>query len=505
MFGPAGHLNPILEVVSNALPPAAPVYLVGGAVRDLLTGRPVHDLDFALPSRAIPAARKVANALSGAFFPLDSARDTGRVIVTQSDGARLVLDFTAFRGPDLESDLRDRDFTVNAIAVDLRQPDKLVDPLGGAADLRLGLLRPCSEQSFLHDPIRILRLVRQAVGLELKIPKNTLHLARQALPGLANVSTERVRDEIFRILDLAQPATALRLMDMLGVLPAVLPEMEALKSVRQSPPHIDDAWPHTVGVVQQLAELLAILGRQHDPEAAASWASGMLSIRLGRYRQQIYEHLNTPLNPDRQPRSLLLLAALYHDAGKASTRQENASGAVRFIGHDQAGAQLVCQRGEALHLSNLEIERLQRIVQQHMRPLLLAHDGSAPSRRAVYRFFRDTGPAGVDICLLSLADTLATYGPALPKQTWLDLLDTVRILLEAWWEQPEQRVDPPPLVDGRQLMTSLGLQPGPLVGQLLEAIREAQAAGEIQDGAQALALARAEYQNLSADKRPTQG
>jgi len=142
-------------------------------------------------------------------------------------------------------------------------------------------------------------------------------------------------------------------------------------------------------------------------------------------------------------------------------------------------------------LSNLEIERLGCIVRHHMRPLWLAQAPGLPSRRAVYRFFRDTGAAGVDICLLSLADTLATYRTALPQETWLRQVEVVRSLLEAWWEKREKEIAPPALVNGNDLQSLFQLAPGPLIGQLLEAVREAQAAGELKNQEEALDFVRA--------------
>jgi tRNA nucleotidyltransferase/poly(A) polymerase len=113
----------------------------------------------------------------------------------------MVLDFAAFRGPDLESDLRDRDFTINAIALDLSQEGKLIDPLDGALDLRTHTLRACAATSFEADPVRILRAARIATAFKLKIAPDTLRLLHLAIPLLGQVSPERVRDEIFKILD----------------------------------------------------------------------------------------------------------------------------------------------------------------------------------------------------------------------------------------------------------------------------------------------------------------
>jgi poly(A) polymerase len=142
-------------------------------------------------------------------------------------------------------------------------------------------------------------------------------------------------------------------------------------------------------------------------------------------------------------------------------------------------------------LSNPEIERLASIVRYHMGPINLAQMGELPSRRAIYRFFRAAGAAGVEVCLLSLADTLATYGPALPQETWIHQVEVVQKLLEAWWEQPEETISPPVLLNGYDLMQQFNLKPSPQVGQLLEMVREAQAAGELHDRPQAYAFVRA--------------
>src|SRR3990170_322036 len=487
--------HPILDRIIPALPPGVPVYLVGGAVRDAMLARPSHDLDFVLPAHALQIARQVADGIGGAFYPLDEERNYGRAIFTETDGTRLVLDFSGYQGADLESDLRGRDFTVNAMAVEARQSQTLFDPLGGAADLHARQLRACSIDAFIADPIRILRGVRLAAAFDFHIQPDSRQLMRQATHLIPRVSPERLRDELFRILDGPRPAAALRGLELLGVLPFVLPELAALKGLKQPSPHIHDAWNHTLDVLNKFHDVLEVLGRQHDPETAASLHMGQISLRLGRYREQIDTHLAAALNPERSLRSLLFLAALYHDIGKPETYSTDDEGRIRFFDHDQVGAQIASQLAHALQLSNAEITRLKTVVRDHMRPLLLANSGRLPSRRAIYRFFRHAGPAGVDLCLLSLADVLATYGPALPQDLWANHIEVVRTLLSAWWEQPSESVSPPSLLTGHDLISELGLSPGPLIGQLLEAIREAQAVGQIQDRAAALSFARSYLAN----------
>jgi putative nucleotidyltransferase with HDIG domain len=490
-------LNEILEIV----PADLPIYLVGGAVRDVLLGKDVHDLDFALPSASLETARRLANRLQAAYFPLDKERETGRVIRIDSYGKKMILDFALFRGQDLEADLRARDFTINAMALDLRHSLALLDPLGGAADLHAKLLKACSSTSLEDDPVRVLRAIRLAAAYNLHIQPETRKKMRQATDLLSGVTAERKRDEFFRILEGPQPATCLRALEMIGALPGITPEILNLRGLTQSPPHISDAWTHTLDVLAHLDSVLSILAEVYYPEAASNLYAGELSLRLGRYRQQITEYLAIELSEGRNLRGLLFLAALYHDAGKPATQQSEPSGRIRFFDHDQVGARIISQRGSELHLSNPEIDWLNQVVRNHMRPILLAKLEGGLSRKAIYRFFRTTGETGVGVCLLSLADTWATYGPGLPQEIWQKQVDSVRELLEAWWENPQESVHPPVLVNGHDLITLFGLEPGPRLGEILEKIREAQATGLVQSREQALDYARilSESQQPSGD------
>lgn len=490
------NLHPLLEKIINVLPPDVEVYLVGGAVRDLLTNRLSPDFDFAVPSKGISIARTVANAINADFMVLDDERDTGRVIVTEETGSIVYLDFAAYRGATLEDDLRDRDFTINAIALNLRD-FTIIDPLNGGGDIRAKLIRACSPNSLEHDPVRILRAVRQAAAFGFSIDKNTRELMKAAADKIGNVSVERLRDEVFKMLGGPKPAASIRALEMLGVLKHLMPELLNMKGVMQSPPHIHDVWTHTLAVVDQLDDLLtSSLRIDFDPEKTSDMFMGLVSLKIGRYRDQIAKHFADPLNPNRSHRSLMFFAALYHDVCKPETRFVDETGRVRFFDHDLKGAEVVAERARNFNLSNDEIERLQTIVRHHMRFHFFADrmekENQPPSRKAVYRFFRDSGKAGVDLVLLALADVRGTRGNELTQKSWTANLDIARILLESYWERPQEIIDPPRLLDGNELMKALDLKPGKLVGQLLELIRENQAAGKIADREQALVFAREE-------------
>src|SRR6185503_14875868 len=177
--------SPLIDKVRDALPNQE-IHLVGGAVRDMLLERLSRDLDFALPSNGISSARRVANVLKADFMVLDDQRDTGRVIMIESDGARTFLDFAKYRGTTLDEDLRTRDFTINAIAYDLRA-STIIDPLNGASDLRAKTIRACLQTSITDDPVRILRAVRQAAAFDFKIERETRTSMRQGAHLLPNI------------------------------------------------------------------------------------------------------------------------------------------------------------------------------------------------------------------------------------------------------------------------------------------------------------------------------
>ena len=488
-------LPPLIDRIKNTFPPEQEIYLVGGAVRDLLISRLSPDFDFALPSNGISLARKVANHLDADFLPLDDERDTGRVVVTNEDGTRTFLDFAAYRGANLEEDLRARDFTINALALNLRD-NTIIDPLNGANDIRAKVIRACSSTSLSDDPVRILRAVRQAAAFGFTIDKPTREWMKQSTGQLGRISPERLRDEIFKILQGPKADASIRALDMLGVLSNLMPELLKMKGVEQSLPHVYDTWTHTLAVLDYLDQTISGLRVGYDAETTNDMFTGLLGLRLGRFREQIAQHFAQPLNIDRSHRSLLFFAALYHDVCKPDTKTHDETGRIRFFDHDMQGAEVAAERARSFNLSNDEVERIHMIIKNHMRIHFfgsrLLNEKQTPSRKAIYRFFRDTGKASIDLILLGLADLRGTSANELTIDTWTAYLDVARILLENYWEHPEEVVAPPRLLDGHELMKELNLKPGPVIGQLLEIIRENQAAGKIENREQALSFAREE-------------
>ena len=469
----------------------APVYLVGGTVRDAYLGRPVKDIDLATPGDGLDIARRLADALGGAFYPLDAARGVGRAVLARAD-ERFLIDVARFRGDSLEADLRARDFTINAMAVDLGGDlGAVIDPLGGIDDLEARRLRLCAPNAIADDPTRALRAVRLSVALRLTMTPEAREAIRQDGGRLYDIAAERVRDEFMAILQGPDPAGALRVLDALDLVDVVLPEVAAMRGLAQSQPHAFTLWEHTLRVVESLDAVLQTISPARTDNTAAKAGLGIMAVQLDRFRADLGAHLAQPWPDDRHTRGLLVLGALLHDAGKPATKTVEDDGRMRFFNHDHVGAAIAEARCQALRLSRSEVRRVTDVVRYHMRPMMLANEPQV-SGKAIYRFFRDARDgAGVDVCLLALADYLGTVGVNLDLADWSHYVGVVAMLLGAYFEQRRKVIEPPTLLKGDDIQAALGIPAGPLIGELLEALREAQASGEVATREEAIAFVKA--------------
>ena len=481
---PDERTHRIFDTILGSLAAPMPVYLVGGAVRDRLLDLPVHDLDFVVPSSSLQLAAALRRKLGAVGFTLDDERQTARLILEQGKDSELILDFVSFTGGSLAEDLSNRDFTINTLAVALDQPDLLIDLLGGERDLQEKRLRAASARSMELDPLRVLRGVRLALAYHLTIEPGTLGLMRNSVSSLERVSSERVRDELFKILECEDLEKAFRLMDALELTEQVFPELRAVKQVPAYPPHVHDLWAHTLRVMRYLQDFWGFLRTGELPDTNLFLREACAALMP--YAENLREMLSVPVQANRTRWSLLLLAALYHDTGKPAAQTSDSQGRIRFIGHDRLSATLVTARAQALMLGRGEVDYLQQMAANHMRLHFFSKEGTQLSDRACYRFFRDLGEIGLDAVLLSLADMLAAYEDTLEPAKWQRELRAALALMEAWFTRREQVVEPKLLLDGDDLQREFNLFPGALIGELLAQLREAQASGEVCTRSEAL-------------------
>lgn len=431
----------------------APVYIVGGAVRDALLSRPIKDLDLATPGDSTAIARKIANTLpNGALFIMDQERGVARAIIETMHG-KMNVDVARFRGDesDILADVTDRDFTINAMMVDLKGDlSLLIDPLNGERDAAEKRIRRCNPDSVSSDPIRALRAIRQSTQLGFRIDADTLADVRAAAPLIARVSAERVRDELFNIFNLPRPSAALRVMHQINLLDAVVPVTAAEEAFAT----IDRMSGFVQGIIPGNTDTLT-----------PDFSYGMALMQLNRVRKQLADHLLRVWAAQREHRALLMLLAL-----------------VQELPPEQVALQ-----ADTLRLSNDEKKRL--IAAADARATVMAMPELTPLIQ--HRFWYALDDAGVDVCLLTLANYLAEQGVHIQQTPWLQVVDRVRALLETYYLAYDEIVAPPPLVSGRDLMDGLNLEPGKHIGVLLDALREAQVTGEVQTVDDALQFARA--------------
>jgi poly(A) polymerase len=458
-------------------------YLVGGSLRDILLGRPVRDIDLAVAADPLAVSRELAELLGGAPVPLDAERGVARVVLP-ANAPITNIDLTPLHG-DIESDLARRDFTVDAMAVPLDGlggAPKLIDPCDGEGDLERRLVRAADDDVFRDDGLRLLRGIRLCAELGFSLEESTAARMRRDAGHLRSAAPERQRDELARMLATARAGEALRRLDEIGLLDIVFPEVTAARGVEQPKEHYWNVFDHALETV---AAFDWMLGREPPAQRrqAAYWRE--LWQQLGWY-PGLRDHFDEEVVEGRSWAVLLKLAGLLHDVSKPETRAPDKTGRIRFFGHAKLGAEKAGRVMRRLRFSGREAKLVALMVREHLRPMQLANQGP-PTRRALYRYFRDTGDAAVDVLLLTLADHCAARGPRMRLDGWRNHITYVRYIL-ARRHLDETLAAPPRLLTGNDVMQTLGVGPGPAVGRILAAVAEAQGAGEIATREEALAL-----------------
>ncbi|WP_461245799.1 CCA tRNA nucleotidyltransferase [Treponema sp. R6D11] len=424
-------IDPVLkEIASIFNDNGKQVYIVGGAVRDMIRGKEIHDWDLAtdaLPEEVTDFVRRargkviptgIKHGTVTVLYKNHSAEvTTFRTESTYSDGRR--PDQIKYAS-DIQEDLSRRDFTMNAIA--LRLPDgEIVDPFNGAADIKAKIIRCVgnAEMRFNEDGLRPLRAVRFAAQLGFEIEKNTLDAINGALSVSAKVSWERVRDEIDKILASPVPSQAFLLMEKTGLLELFLKELSACRDIEQKGFHSFDVLDHSLLACNYAAE-------------------------------KNYSHQ-------------VRLAALLHDIGKPSVRKMDESGVWTFYRHEEIGADMCDKLLRRLRYSNEVIESVCHLVKEHM-----FHYTEDWSNSAVRRFIARVGEDSLkDLYLLRRADAFALGGKETEPMNLTALADRVeKVLAEKHAFTIKDLA-----VSGNDLMT-IGIEGGKTMGIILKELLE---------------------------------
>jgi poly(A) polymerase len=479
-------------------------YLVGGSVRDLLLQKACTDWDIAATGDVPALARRLANSLHGYFAHMHDKASRVIVKVPEHD---ITIDISPLYHGNIEEDLRERDFTINAIALSLDNAvaylsgkDTLIpiDPLQGAPDLAQRRLRAVNEKVFQRDPLRMLRAFRFMMLYQLTLDEHTAQMLTRDASLLLQAAPERTHDELYALLRPPGATERLRQLDQYGLFMTLMPEFARARGMPQPALHYWDVFDHslqTVAALEQLADELYKSPeelRRSPFDLTGEGSIAELQTLLHEAEQQRIFQWDALVKP------VMKLAALLHDIGKPITYSVDNEERIRFYNHPQAGVPLAQDIMQRISASTHDRRLVQQVVAHHMRPGQLS--GDEVTTRAIRRFFVDLGPTGIYVALVSLCDHLAMRGPLPLNERWTRHLSTVLLLLHKYIRE-RQHITPPRLLQGNELMHRLKLEPGPIVGQLLEYIAEAQAEGTIHSKEEALWFAQDKLQQLESSSR----
>jgi poly(A) polymerase len=466
------------ELLKEAFAMDSSCYAVGGAVRDLILKRHIHDLDIA-SFEAEKLSKNLARRLKAKLIVLDDVNIVFRLILNPSYKITRQIDIAKIQGRAIEEDLLRRDFTINAMALSARD-GVIIDPREGLKDIFRKLLHCESKKILRADPLRILRAFRIAAQLDFKIEDKTLRLIAQTKNLVGKPAGERIQGELMALLEIPSSSVWLKLMDQAGVLTSLFKELEPSRTTAVEYYGNGGVLKHSLETASRADFLLRHLSRVFPEQG-----------------NLIIQRLNATGSFPTQ-RATIVLAALLHDVSKPETARL-VKGRLHFFGHDSLGAAKTAKMLEKLRFSRERILTVKTAILHHLRPGYLA-EAPAVTDKAVYRFFRDVKDQALPVLLASWADhasylpekSLIRLLPLASRQIGEDLrkirpvkfqktirhLQTVSLLMRRFFDS-EKKVVPKPLINGNDVMKALKIPPGPKIGEILEKIREAQATGKI--------------------------
>jgi poly(A) polymerase len=444
----------IFESIKKVVPSSVQIYLVGGAVRDIILGKKVRDFDFVIEGLVRPVGRNLANELNGKFYVLDDDRNMVRVLLNADSDEYYCIDISQLNGSTLEEDLYSRDFTINAIAIDFIQKNKFIDPMGGVSDLKEKKLRMCNLESIKSDPLRGMRAIRMAVDYDLTMDGDLIHALNEIRPFLSVASVERYRDELFKILDGEKTVTAVRLLDKYAFLDFLFPGKN---------PTNDEAlydW------LRSAEHLINILAREFREDESSNLISGMAVLKLGSFRDQLNEFFYHDNNLIHERRSLLIFSII----ARFYRTEENS----------RSVSEILKSRSKKMLLSTAEMKLIIKSYEAFME-LHSLFNLEEYSDVVIYRYFQKFGDYGIDGIFLKLIETHINKDILRDSALWTKVLDHAARYFDAWFNHFDTIIKPKPLLSGDQISKLFNIPAGPEIGELKNAILEAQIENLITD------------------------
>ena len=427
------------------------IYLVGGTVRDSLLNRKTYDRDLiVLDEDARVFSEKLAKVLDATFIPLDEQNKIYRLVLKDKVN---YLDITNPIENDLDKDLLRRDFTINALAMDI-YTGEVLDKCGGKEDLLQGVIRMISEKNFDDDPLRILRAYRFQAGLGFEIEPVTLKAIEKRVSEIYKPAIERINVEILKLFEGKYTVKALFALDKVGLLEKLFPPIIDVKKVPPNSHHHLDLLHHSIEVVNQIQLLYEEADEEVKKELEKSDFGG--ASRLAHIK----------------------LVGLLHDIGKFSTWTIEENDRHRFLKHDDVGSKMAEKMLKDMNFSKKQIEYISKQIKLHIYPSGVLQAPNL-SEKHYMRYIRKMEGSVVDNIILAKADRLSALGKDITKEILESNLTGLDRMLGFYLDIKDNLQQLPKLLDGNEVMKMLKIKPSPLLGQVMEALHEAQISGDV--------------------------
>lgn len=446
------------------------IYLVGGAVRDILLGKEILDRDLIVTDEnAKDFSQKVSDFLGGKFIPLDEENKIYRIVLPDKNN---YLDITNPIENSLEKDIYRRDLRVNAIAVNIKTGE-IYDPTNGLNDFENKVLNSIREENFIDDPLRLLRIFRFHSVLGFDISKELMNIATRHQSLINKPAKERVEYELMKLFDGEYAHSALLMLDECGILEYIYPFVKELKQVPPNAHHHLNLFKHSIETVKQI--------EIQYKNADNSTKEHLKRIDFGGFSRLAH----------------LKLAAFMHDIGKFSTWTiEEDTDRHRFIKHDDVGAKIAPKILKQLMFSNKQIDYIQCMIKNHMHASMVV---SSPelTEKIMMRYIRKMGDNAIDAIIIAKADRLSAQGPEITQKIINENINRLDKLLKFCIQAQETLKPLPKLLDGNEIMQFLNIKPSPQLGKLLKELKEAQISSEINTKEEAIEFVKTLYNKLS--------
>ena len=480
--------------IARILPREDYCFIVGGWVRDRILGEPVGysiDVDFLVTCDPVKVAQEFAKRTGGHFFVFEKKgiiikRPVVASVVIHLPPYRYRFDFSQIKGKDLEKaleeDLRDRDFTANAIAVNLddvlsigAKQTIVFDPTGGIRDLEEGLLRPVSLDNLKKDPVRILRGFRLSIEKNLQLTADFYDFIKENMSLILKAPPERITHELFKIMKHPKGSKVVRRLYEVGLLETIIPEFAKLRKIKdQGEHHIYPLDEHTLRILEEVEKVI---------ENRSKYLSAELLKDFG-CKRFLGEFTDV---------ELLKWGALLHDVGKPDTF-EIRDGKVTFYNHDKVGESIVRDIGKRLRWGEDATKFIGKLVRYHLRPFYLRESflKGELKRRGMANFWRECGEIAPHLFLLSIADA---YASGDSEEEIKALLETISEL--EGFKRTELKEEVIELfLNGHEIMAILGISQGKIVGEIKRRLEEAQMEGSVRTKEEAVEFIKRAYEEI---------